>query len=110
MKGIRKSLLALAVAASAVGLASPALAVKPINPPTLHGFCATADPCADNGTNTPTSVNPPVFGFSAGGHDATGDVLIAILIPDNLAQPGSFTISGYAGGTATLFSGTAWTS
>jgi hypothetical protein len=103
--------LALVAAPAAVALtATPAFAV---NPPTLHGFCATANPCADNGTNTPTSVNPPIFGFTAGGHSATGDVLIDILIPDNLAQPGTFTISGSLLGAntfaASLFSTTAWT-
>ena len=100
------ALLAIAALATA---ATPAFAV---NPPTLHGFCATANPCTDNGTNTPTGVNPPIFGFSAGGSSATGDVLIDILIPDNLAQPGTFTLSGSLLGSntfaAALFSGTAW--
>jgi hypothetical protein len=52
-------------------------------------------------------VNPPIFGFSAGGHDATGTVLIDILVPDNLSLPSSFVISGPLLGastfTATLF-------
>lgn len=107
----------LAAASAALALtATPALAGKPAaNPPTLHGFCSIGSICTDNGTNTPTDVNPPVFGFSAGGHDATGDVSLAILVPDNLAQPGSFSVSGfdgnnYASGTASLFSGSAWTS
>jgi hypothetical protein len=99
--------LVLAALPAAVALtATPAFA-------TLHGFCATANPCTDNGTNTPTNVNPPIFGFSAGGHSATGDTLIDILIPNNLAQPGSFTISGSLLGantfTAALFSPTSWT-
>ncbi len=112
MKARVKTLVLAAASAALAFAATPAFA-KPVNPPTLHGFCATANPCADNGTNTPTDVNPPVFGFSAGGHDATGTVLIDILVPDNLSQPGSFTISGALVGantfTASLVSGTAWT-
>jgi hypothetical protein len=103
--------LTLLAASAFAAMATPVLAA---NPPTLHGFCATASPCTDNGTNTPTNVNPPIFGFSAGGSSATGDVLIDILIPDNLAQPGSFTISGALVGSntflAALVSPTAWTS
>lgn len=100
--------------AAAVALASAATPSFAANPPTLHGFCSTANPCADNGTHTPTAVNPPVFGFSSGGQSATGDLLIDILIPDNLAPPSSFTISGSLLGAntfmASLFSTTAWTS
>ncbi len=103
--------LVLLAATALATTATPALAA---NPPTLHGFCATANPCTDNGNNTPTNINPPIFGFSAGGHSATGDVLIDILIPDNLAKPGSFTISGALVGSntflAALVSPTAWTS
>ena len=83
------------------------------NPPTLHGFCSTAKPCADNGTNTPTSVNPPQFGFSAGGKTATGVVFIDILVPDNEKLPASYTLSGpflKAPVTASLYSKTPWTS
>ena len=110
MRTFKKMVRAAAIVAlpAAIALtATPASA-------TLHGFCATANPCTDNGTNTPTGVNPPMFGFSAGGHSATGTTLIDILIPDNLAQPGSFTVSGSLLGsntfTAALFSPTAWTS
>ena len=32
---------------------------------TLHGFCGGAGQCADNGTNSPTTNNPPLsFGFT----------------------------------------------
>ena len=83
---------------------------------TLHGFCDTSDAgCVDNGTNTPTTLNPPNFGFSAGGHSATGDLMIDILVPDNVSNPSTtYTISGSLVGastfTASLFSPTAWTS
>jgi hypothetical protein len=81
----------------------------------LHGFCDTLAPCTDNGTNTPTSVNPPDFGFSAGGHSATGDLMIDILVPDNVSNPSTtYTISGPLVGASTfaasLFSPTAWIS
>jgi hypothetical protein len=82
---------------------------------TLHGFCDTVAPCTDNGTNTPTSVNPPDFGFSAGGQSASGDLMIDILVPDNVSNPSTtYTISGPLVGastfTASLFSATPWTS
>ena len=107
--------ICLAVATSSVlatvGFANAAYAA---NPPTLHGFCSTAHACADNGTNTPTSVNAPLFGFSAGGHAATGDVTIDILVPNNVAKPATYTISETFGSksnfTATLVSHTPWTS
>lgn len=102
------SALVCGASALAVGAAHAA------GPPTLHGFCATAAPCTDNGTNTPTSVNPPKFGFSSGGHAETGVVFIDILVPDNVVLPASYTISGAFLGastfTATEFSSTAWTS
>ena len=101
------------LATAALALATPALASnpKPPNPPTQHGFCSIGNVCTDNGTNTPTTVNPPVFGFASSGGSATGTLLIDILIPNNIAAPGSFTISPFTGtpaggslsGTATLF-------
>ncbi len=81
---------------------------------TLHGFCSTANPCTDNGTNTPTSVDSPNFGFSASPGPATGTVFIDILVPDNVTLPASYTISGPfvapSTFTASLFSSTPWTS
>jgi hypothetical protein len=101
--------LTLLVAAALAAVATPALAVAPINPPTLHGFCSLGNVCTDNGTNTPTSVNPPVFAFAASGQSASGTLWIDILVPNNVAVTGPFTISGALTGTATLFSSTAWT-
>lgn len=101
--------------AGVLAMPSGAQAKPQANPPTLHGFCNTSDVgCMDNGTNTPTILNPPDFGFSAGGHSATGDVLIDILVPDNVSNPmTTYTISGPLVGastfTATLFSATPWT-
>lgn len=102
--------LTLFVAAALAAISAPALATAPVNPPTLHGFCSLGSICIDNGTNTPTSVNPPQFAFASSGQSATGNLLVDILVPNNLSIPGSFTISGALTGTATLFSSTAWTS
>jgi len=115
-----RRVLMTVLATATLGLATPAFASPPPkvpNPPTEHGFCSLGSVCTDNGTNTPTSTNPPVFGFAASGQGATGTLLIDILIPNNIAAPGSFTISPYTGtpaggsltGTANLFSPTAWT-
>src|SRR4051812_22469752 len=99
MNNIRKALFGGAVAAAATfaAVSTPALATKPVkvDPPTLHGFCSLADPCSDNSVNTPTSVNPPGFGFAASpGSGATGTLWVDILVPDNVTLPASFTISG----------------
>ena len=107
--GVTASLALAGALASAGFLAIPGSAQA-----TLHGFCSTAAPCMDTGTNTPTSVNPPDFGFSAGGHSATGDLMIDILVPDTISSPSTtYTISGPLVGastfTATLFSTTPWT-
>jgi len=109
---MKKTALSWIAAAGIAALASvgPAMA----SPIPLHGFC-TGSPCADNGTNTPTDQNPPVFGFTAGGHSATGDLLITILVPDNSPAPAPFTIENASTlatmGTATALSTTTpWTS
>jgi hypothetical protein len=80
----------------------------------LHGYCAGALQCIDNGTNTPTTINPPTgFGFTVSPGPKSGTLLIDLLIPNN-ADPSpaslSFGLTGTLAGTATLFSPTAWTS
>ena len=113
MNRVTKFLSACAITVSLALTATPAFAAKPppkVNPPTLHGFCSLADPCTDNGTNTPTGVNPPEFGFSYSGTSGTGDFWVDILVPNSVAAPGSFTITGALSGTASLFKPTAWTS
>jgi len=107
--------LTLLAAAAFAALTTPALATKPVatvNPPTLHGFCSLGNMCVENSTqtNTPTAVNPPVFAFSSSGQSATGTLWIDILVPNTVATPASFTISGALNGTATLFNPIAWTS
>jgi hypothetical protein len=77
---------------------------------TLHGFCWGGSTCSDNGTNTPTSTNPPKFGFNGSGGDVTGVFVIDFLIPDNVTKPVSIGVTGTVSGTAALFSNTPWTS
>ena len=79
---------------------------------TLHGFCAGAGQCVDNGTNSPTTNNPPQnFGFVSSPSGETGQFRIDILVPN--AAPGAnalaFNLSGTLAGPAPLFSATAWT-
>jgi hypothetical protein len=109
---MRISSRSLALSALVCGLST--LAISGAHAVTLHGFCSTAHPCIDNMTNTPTAVNPPDFGFSAGGHAETGTVMIDILVPDDVSLPASYVISGpFLGAstfTASLFSSTPWTS
>lgn len=105
-------------------LSAPAFAgVVPGEVDPLHGFCYGATPaCTDNNTNTPTSTNPPNFGFFVSPAAQTGDLRIDVLVPNNevlLPALLSFLVTGTQGGaannqalsgTATLFSLTAWTS
>jgi hypothetical protein len=98
--------------ASAIALALAGVLVIPGSAQaTLHGFCSGAGQCGDNGTNSPTSSNPPVdFGFTTSPGPNTGDLFIDILTPDNQTAGPSFTLTGTSSATATLFSATPWTS
>lgn len=109
----------LLAAAAVIAISTPAFAKPKPTPPQpkpLHGFCALGAPCPENisGTNSPTSVNPPVFGFADSGGASTGTIFIDILIPDNVAA-GPFTISNYTSSgplgspvTANLFNSSPW--
>ena len=104
---MRRTFTIAALTGAAIALASPANAG-----PALHGFC-NSTPCADNGTNTPTTANPPEFGFTSGGQAKTGTLLIDILVPDNVTAPTSFSFTGWQSGTANLVtsgSSNTWTS
>lgn len=105
--------LSTAVAALPLGLilASPGPAHATTTDP-LHGYCAGAGQCVDNGTNSPTTNNPPSqFGFTVSPGPASGSsFLIDVLAPNNEAHPASFALTGTLAGTATLFSATPWTS
>ena len=102
-------LVALATA-GAITLGAPgAFATVTTDP--LHGYCAGAGQCIDNGTNSPTTNNPPVnFGFTISPGPQTGTLLLDVLEPNNEAHPASFAITGSNSGTASLFSATPWTS
>jgi hypothetical protein len=80
----------------------------------LHGYCSGVGQCVDNGTNSPTSINPALkFGFTVSPGPASGDLLIDVLVPNNLVSiPSSlsYALTGTLTGTATLFGATAWTS
>jgi hypothetical protein len=94
-------------ALSLVMLSAPAFADTILDP--LHGYCAVG--CLDNGTNSPTSSNPPInFGFTVSPGPASGSqYMVDILTPNNVAAGPSFTLTGPSG-TATLFSATPWSS
>lgn len=93
-----------------IGLSAAALATAaPLSAADLHGFCSPA--CPDNGTNSPTSANPPLFGFSAAGGPVTGALRIDILVPSTAPQPSAYTIvMGGNSFAASLVSPTAWSS
>jgi PEP-CTERM motif len=79
-------------------------------PDPLHGCFGSTPNCTDNGTNTPTSTNPPEFGFTVSPGPAPGDLWVDFLEPNNVTLSGPITVSGTLTGTATEFSTTAWTS
>src|SRR5215471_2234552 len=82
------------------------------DPDPLHGYCAPAGAqCIDNGSNSPTSLNPPSdFGFTVDPGPATGvTLLIDVLEPNNEAHA-PVPITGTYSGTAGLFNATPWTS
>ena len=80
----------------------------------LHGFCTgTTAACSDNGTNTPTSDSTPDFGFWDASGPGTGGFFLDFLVANNaVTDPSSlsFSVTGGAAGTASLFSTTAWSS
>jgi hypothetical protein len=86
----------------------------------LHGFCYGSTSCTDNGSNTPTSTDPPSFGFDISPGPQTGTYFVDFLIQTNAAGfPASIAVTGTQGGanntsalsgTATPVSTTPWTS
>jgi hypothetical protein len=51
---------------------------------TLYGYCAGTMQCVDNGTNSPTNMNPPLqFGFTTSSGPSSGNLVIEVLVPDN---------------------------
>jgi PEP-CTERM motif len=90
-----------------VAFSSPAAA-------TLHGYCAPPAQCIDNGTNSPTTLNPASqFGFTTSPGPSSGDLFIDVLVPSNEdANPAnlSFALTGTLSGTATLVNTSPWAS
>jgi len=77
----------------------------------LHGYCAGVAQCVDNGTNSPTSNNPPIdFGFTISSGPITGSTLLLDFLEPNNQANAPVTVTGTYSGTASLFSATAWTS
>lgn len=88
-----------------------AVMARPASADTLHGFCWGSATCSDGGSNTPTTANPPQFGFAGSGKDVSGDFVLVFLIPDTVtSKPTSIAVSGTLSGTADLVSGTPWSS
>lgn len=84
---------------------------------TLHGFCMSPTPaCSDNGTITPTSTNPPNFGFNSSGTTMGNFELIALVPNNEDATPSSYslTLNGSnvttTSASSSLFNTTAFTS
>jgi hypothetical protein len=97
-----------------LALAAPSARADVLDP--LHAFCVGTPTCSDNGTITPTTQNPPNFGFiKSPDTGSTPAFLLEVLIPDNVAGAGAQTVSitgthtGVATVTGTLFSSTPWT-
>jgi hypothetical protein len=108
----------LSLASPSLGVLAGGLSLALFSAPaaaTLHGYCApAASQCIDNGTNSPTTMNPPMsFGFTTSPGPKTGDLFVDVLVPNNEdLSPStlSFALTGTLSGTASLFSPTAWTS
>ena len=89
---------------TAVMFATPAAA-------TLHGYCAPPTQCVDNGTNSPTSTNPPsMFGFTTSPGPKSGDLTVDLLVPNNEDTNPSMLNFAVSGTTAALFNMTDWSS
>lgn len=105
---------------STVAVVAPfTLFSAPASADTIHVNCTQIAPnCVDNGSITPTSLNPATFSFDKqGGADLdTGTFFVEVLIPNNVGSAASlnFSLTGTNTGVGLLnssvFSATAWTS
>lgn len=102
---MKKLLLAGAIVLAFANLPAKADTVVIDDP--LHGICTG---CVDNGTNTPLN-GTGTFGFASSPPGATGVLWLNVLVPNNtnLALFTAPSITGFAAGTPSLFSTTAWT-
>ena len=112
--GKLSSLASTPIGALAGGLSLALLSAPAFSDTPLHGYCAPPTQCMDNGTNSPTSTNPPSdFGFTVSSGPTAGDLFVDVLVPNNEASNPSamsFALTGTLSGTASLFSPTAWSS
>lgn len=105
----------------AAGLVLAALSLmatyQPASADAMHVFCTSPTPtCTDNGSITPTSTNPPTFGFTKSPDSGLGNFYLIVLIPNNIsgADTQSWSINGTYTGNASassfLTDTTDWTS
>jgi hypothetical protein len=116
----RVALTALVALSAAAFIGAPTARADVILPDPLHGFCnGPAPSCVDDGNNTPLGSSSTSWGFTISPGPQTGDLTIALLLPNNYADPASFTLTGSHFGpsnnmavntTINRFSTTAWTS
>jgi hypothetical protein len=97
-------------------VASVAFATMPASAGNIHTLCVSPTPtCLDNGTITPVTDNTPNFAFEEKGGSDAGTFYLEVLIPNNVlnADSLSITVNGVNTGVSSLtpgvFSNTAWT-
>lgn len=102
---------------SAAIVASVAFTALPASAGNIHTLCISPTPtCSDNGSITPVSDNTPNFGFEEKGGSDTGQFFLEVLIPNNVLNADSLSMTvngvntGIAAVTPGVFSSTAWTS
>jgi hypothetical protein len=102
---------------AAAVVASVAFTTLPASAGNIHTLCVSPTPdCQDNGSITPVTDNTPNFGFEEKGGSDTGHFYLQVLIPDNVLNGDSLsmTIDGVntsiASQTPGVFNTTAWTS
>lgn len=95
------------LAVISIAVVALALVTAPAQADTLHGFCgasAATSTCMDNGTITPTSLNPLLqFGFTSSPDTNSGLTTptfeLVVLVPDTAAGAGSQTLTYTGTGT-----------
>lgn len=98
-------------------VASVAFVTAPASAGNIHTLCVSPTPtCLDNGSITPVTDNTPNFGFEEKGGSDTGNFYLQVLIPDNVLNGDSLSITvngvntAIASLTPGVFSSTAWSS
>lgn len=104
-------------AVAAAFVASVAFVTLPASAGNIHTYCISPTPaCTDNGSITPVSSTSPSFGFEEKGGSDAGTFYLEVLIPNNVLNADSLSITvngvntGIASVTPGVFSTTAWTS